>query len=82
MVVRCPISSECIVQSSMFIAAGRSAIYTLVCALNNGADSMNCVPVVCLTLGNCSEFELFLKLPVNQGLIIGVLLLWKAFGIL
>lgn len=39
----CPISSECIVQSCMFTVAGKSAIYTVVWALNNGADSMSCI---------------------------------------
>lgn len=38
---RCPISTECIVQSSVFTAAGKSAIYSLALALNNGADSMS-----------------------------------------
>lgn len=37
----CPISSECIVQPSVFTAAGKSAIYTLALPLNNGADSMS-----------------------------------------
>lgn len=36
-----PISSECIVQSSVFTVAGKSAIYTLALAPNNGADSMS-----------------------------------------
>lgn len=38
---RWPISRERIVQCSVFTVAGKSAIYTLAWAANNGADSMS-----------------------------------------
>lgn len=61
----CPISRECIVQSSVFTGTGKSAIYTLALALNNGADSMHCALLFPLTLENCSQSRLFLELTVN-----------------
>lgn len=61
--VRCPISSESIVQSSMFIAAGKSAIYTLALVSNNRADSMSCIllfPSLWETALSCSYFQSWL----------------------
>lgn len=56
----CPISSQCIVQPSVFTAAGKSAIYTLALPANNRADSMSCVLLL------ASRWEL-LSVPVIFG---------------